>query len=281
MAGQASEQSYFAKVDNKQWTSNGKLYRIFKTCIEFKLECDQALYKTIVHLKFDDENLLKRPIEQLLKQTITMAKNNQSALLMLSGAKLDLVNNLQDTKLEVRLPHDSSISIDNRFTWYKGEHMLESFNRLKTFNSGVEQMHVRANIDADTLRLESTLSWQEKTIRLNQNIQKKVFDGVYLTSSVEKNNNEVTVIANLTGPYSGDTTGVIEFELLPNLEQGSGKNNNYKDDQKVELSPYEYKSWQQTFLLPEQSNQPIAIEIKAKLQVDGEGVLLSEFINLN
>lgn len=275
-AGQPDEKTYFAKVDEKQWTSNGALYRIFRTCVEFNLNCDAKLTDTINGLKLDDEKRVSRAIERLLTQTIDLTDQNQAALTMLSGAKLNLVSNLDDIKLEVRVPQDTAINIDNQFTWLQGEQEVESFNQLKTFNSGVEQLHVRMNKNADKLKLNSNLNWKGRTIELTQSIKTQVFDGVYLTSNLTKDNGQVTVTANLTGPYSGDTKGKIEFELLPNQQQSQGK-----QIQQVSIAPYEYKSWQQTFQLPAQSSQPLAIEITAKLVVDGEDILLSEFIYLN
>ena len=270
---QPSRADYLSQPDHKQWTSNGQLYRIFKTCQNFNLACEDEVLSTIAKLSNNNEAQLANEVQALLQSTISLANNNADALLSLSGAKLTLLSNMDDMKLEVALPANTQMNIDNQISWQHQQQTIETLNQLKVFNSGTEQLHIRDNTAANTLEVNSVLQWQGQTFEIKQTTDKRQFDGVYLTPSITREGDLLTVSAKITGPYSGNTSGTIDFELLPNLNAKLAK-----FSQPASIAPYETKTWQQSFKLTQIPSQNLAVEITATLEVDGEGVQLSELI---
>ncbi len=270
--GQPPKSDYFTQPDAKQWTSNTQLYRLFKTCVEFNLNCPEQLSQSISKLALEPKQA--EQIAQLEKQIIAITKDNDEALLSLSGLAFHLVHNNDGLRQEVDVPATTSANINSEFTWLQGEQKLETFTQLKRMSAGSQQQIIRDNNKADKLAVKNTIEWQGQRFVVEHKTDKQAFDGVYLTPNIKFDNDTLTVSALLTGPYSGETEGTIKFELLPN--ESSVK----LSEQAVKLSPYQAKTWQHSFTLAKGDTQQ-AIEITADLVVDGEGVLLSEMIYLN
>ncbi len=269
---QPSSDSYFAQVDAKQWTSNLELYRIFKTCIEFKLDCPAKLKTAIKDLAKVDELI---DIQQIHQRVLEQASNNDLALLSLSGLKFYLVHDEKGLKQEVDVPDNTSVNINSQFAWWADKKKIETFAQLKKLNSGSQQLLIRENREAHKLTVRSNIEWLGNKFAVEQQTTKGEFDGVYLTPELTIVDGRAKVTATLTGPYSGDTNGTLSFELFPNISATKIANH------QVTLAPYESKAWQHTFTVPDDNNHQQAIEVTADLVVDGEGVLLSEMIYLN
>lgn len=268
---QPNTQDYYALPDRKQWTSNTKLYRMFKTCKEYKLSCPERLTASIAQLaQKQDVN-----IETLHAQVLALISNNPKALMSLSGLQFHLVHDKRGLRQEIDVPNDTSANVNNKFTWWQAETELESFSQLKRVSTGSQQLAIRTNNQADKLTVRSDIEWHGYKFSFSQSTNKQGFDGVYLAPEYRLQDGQLHVFATLTGPYSGDTGGTITFELLPN------KGSETRISQRVTLSPYESKTWQQSFSVPEVFSDSQAVEVTADLVVDGEGVLLSEMIYLS
>ena len=268
---QPSTQDYYAQPDRKQWTSNTKLYRMFKTCQEYALKCPSQLTTAIAKLA------QSKPanFDELYAQVLALSHSDAKALMTLSGLNFHLVHDKHGLRQEIDVPKGTSAQVNNLFTWWHDDKELENYTQLKRISTGSQQLAIRSNNQADKLTVRSDVEWQGNKFSVTQSTNKKGFDGVYLDPEISLNNGELSVTATLTGPYSGNTDGTITFELLPN------KNAATLASQKVKLSPYESKTWQHSFTLPDVVNEGQAVEVTANLVVDGEGVLLSEMIYLS
>lgn len=269
-ANQPNADSYYAMPDHKQWTSNSKLYRMFKTCVEFNLACPQDLMT-----KVDELATGHTPdIALLHEQIMALASDQPEALHSLSGLAFHLVHDRNGLRQEVDVPANTSADVNNEFTWWQGDKKLESFAQLKRVSTGSQQHAIRTNNKAEYLTVNTDVEWLGNKFTVTQSTKKQAFDGVYLAPKVEYQKDQLSISATLTGPYSGITDGTITFELLPS------KNSATTASQKVKLSPYESKTWQHSFALPQSPKAGQAIEVTADLVVDGEGVLLTELIYL-
>jgi len=270
-ASQPNAEDYFNLPDYRQWTTNSKLYRMFKTCKNFDLACPEQLTESIRNLANNNVD----NTEQLHSEILKLAQNNPAALTSLSGLKLSLVENNDELIQEVFLPESTSMNINSQFSWRKDNKELEHFNQLKRFSTGTQQLFIRPNNKADELQVVSNIEWQGTKFELTQTTDKHIFDGVYLIPYYQKDGNKIHISAELTGPYSGETSGTLTFEILPS--DSSAKTLKTVE---VTIAPYETKSWQHDFAL-QNTEHTSAIEVTADLVVDGEGVLLSELIYIN
>ena len=274
LAEQPKNQDYFKKVDEKQWTSNTRLFRIFKTCLDYNLDCPSSLEQELLNASKSSQDSSER-LERLENKVAQLAAGNSEALLSLSGLSFDLITHNDNLYLEVGVQEPVNSNVTSEYTWLKKGKQLEIFSQLRTVSQGRQQFSIRNNSEADELRVSHFIEWQGHKLEIKRSTPKPFFDGVYLSSNWRKQGDELEINVQLTGPYSGDTQGSLSLQLLPSL------NEEQVQTVKVELQPYEKKNWRFAFKPIEEKSQNSAIEIKANLIVDGEGVALSEFIYLN
>ncbi|MCF6433956.1 hypothetical protein [Pseudoalteromonas sp. MMG022] len=99
----------------------------------------------------------------------------------------------------------------------------------------------------------------------------KSFDGVYLNVS---NNNTLTI--NITGPYSGNTQGMLDVSFYSFQETTHSQQ---LWSEKIDIAPYETKLWQPNIKNLSKLTQGILL-ISAIMEVDGEPIRLQKSIVL-
>ncbi|KZN67599.1 hypothetical protein [Pseudoalteromonas luteoviolacea] len=116
------------------------------------------------------------------------------------------------------------------------------------------------------------LHWQGTDQQGAIDIKPHRFDGVYLNAALQKQQLEIA----LSGPYSGATTGQLDVKFLPYATPISTP---VLWQDKVEIAPYESRTWQPKLPNVTQLAHGI-LEVTATLDVDGEPILLKQQIKL-
>lgn len=276
-AQQGSRADYFAKPDDKRWTQGSKLYRIFKVCEAFQLPCPSRLKTLIAEQQHITEGAAnsqahRLAVDALEQDVIQLIGNNDNALYVLSGIQSTLLVDKNGVSQRIYVPTQVQGNVNSHFSWLQQGKEIEQFAQLKRLKQGSQRLNIRNNANADMLAVHSQFEWQGQKFSIAQRLNAQPFDGVYLTTETAQTEQDIKLTVKLTGPYSGATKGRLTATLLPEIAQAQQQ---VKD---VSIAPYQTKSWQ--FILPRPNNKVDAIEIVAQLEVDGEGIELSDFIYL-
>lgn len=265
------------------WTSNNKLYRVFKTCIEFQLDCEPSLSHLIKQLANVPQFKLNDQVEQLFQRVLHQIKDNEAALQALAGLRLSFTQTSSNLEVNVNWADEQPPKANMQLF---PENSVQNAISVKP---DLSKGHARFEFvdpmfqSATQVNFASKFNWRGHTFSSNQVVNLPLFDGLYLTVDHQIDAGMLTVSAQLTGPYSGLTNGQLVFELLPNALGLIGSSpaevatDNHRTIRSVKLEPYQKKQWRATFKLDNKSN---AIEVSANLDVDGEGIHLRQLIHL-
>ncbi|WP_065978324.1 hypothetical protein [Pseudoalteromonas lipolytica] len=254
------------------------LNRVFKTCQQherFIPQCDLELSNILAKLpsiELHDE--ASSELEFLENQYITTLNN--TGFSTLSGVKSDIYYHQQKPFLRVVNPTGSSLEITAQVSLIDSADKLIKTHQLKrNLTSGTHNISLLTEINADKITIAQTLKWKSLTHQTTLSKRVTPFNGVEFNVVKTKEHEDHWLVAfNLSGPYSGETTGdIILTSTL--FEQATPAKSQQKS---VDIAPYEQKTY--TFKVTK-TDKPKQISVKAILNVDGEPIRLIQELTLS
>lgn len=253
------------------------LSRVFKTCQQHTVhipQCDLKLSKILAKLpSLDQHETANSELEALEKHYITTLGNTSFSTL--SGIKSDIYYHQQQPFLRVVNPTDSSSEITALITIYdSADKPIKTHQLKRNLTSGTHNIALPAVSNADKITVEQTLKWQ--SLKQQTTLIKPVtpFNGVeFNLTEVKEHEGYWLVKFNLSGPYSGKTSGKITLTST-SFEQASIVEPQQKS---VVIAPYENRTY--TFKVTK-TDKPQLISVIAILNVDGESIRLIQELTL-
>jgi hypothetical protein len=277
---------YFSRRQKNQQTAEGlvniwgypkmpQLRRLFNTCQRHPTLIDNCRHKTEAILsKLSDGSHSSTAEAQSLLFSAYLATGQDELLQDLSGIDMQVAYHRQQPFLRVENPADTELRLGGTVAWTNSEgeqvcsetveHLLPGGTHNIDFPVCNGSTHITINLKRN---------WQNLQDHFTKTYAVAPFDGVYLDADVSQDDRNLNIRTRLTGPYSGDSNGQISFEVFP-----TSAVLNSRQQRKVSFSPYDQLEVEQSFVLTPGYHGPVAIQVQAEVEVDGEALILRKHL---
>lgn len=259
------------------FTDYDKLTRLFQSCQQATNElvnCAPELASLMTQLP--NKNNHSALIDSL--NTLFLKYKNSlgdDALSLLSGINSQIYYHHGEAFLRIMNPSDAAVNVTEKVNLLDASgQLLSSEILLQVVNPGVSNITLPQHLSADSIIIEQQLNWHDLTHKSRLKAPLNAFNGVQLSlSHSTTTEGELLVIATLSGPYSGATTGTISLTATA----FSQPINAIPQQQNVVLAPYQQQTY--SFTLPLSKQQQL-VTVTALLDVDAEEVKLQKHLTL-
>ena len=256
-----------------------KLQRVFRSCTakpsisEFCQSTLQLAFANLTDLQ--QHGQIQKSLDKTEADIIEQLKQtaNPSLAATISGISSTISYNQQQPYIRIINASEAKAETLAQLRWLDSQGQLIKQQSLTSFTSapGINNLVIDQVEGADKIELSSQLKWQGLTLQQQQLASVKPYDGVYLSSQVQSEGTTLTLKAQLTGPYSGESAGKLHFEVLP-----SDAVLNSRHSEQISFKPYETVQKQHVFTLNPDYQGTIETRVQAEVDVDGESILLSQ-----
>ncbi|MFC3031406.1 hypothetical protein ACFOEE_02540 [Pseudoalteromonas fenneropenaei] len=262
----------------------GELYQIFATCVDYSAllpNCQAALTPLFTQVTSPAQHArLDTTLNDLMHRWQTkLAKQHQGeAIALLTGTAVQVAYHRNQPFVSLSTQSQTPPHFEGKVEFYgKDGQAIASHPINAQLDAINKQLALPTITHADTLAITGNLHWPEAKVAVALHAPTTPFDGVVMHSNALKQAQQLTVEVNLSGPYSGASSGNVKVSYRSPTTSDSQT----EQQQAITLEPYGQHKLSFELTLPQETTANDVVFIEAVLDVDGEPLKLTEQLRLN
>ena len=261
----------------KKWSDKGSLFRACEQGKAHFTDCPKAMENLFNHaFEHGKDSAYQALVQQMQASFVAELRATQrgdlaSTLVASTLANLALTIEHHQNQPFLRVMNGSAYPAEMAFVQDENWKLQQASTGTMVFEPQSDSyISLQMLSDAKDMQVEANVNWQGLNFRLRDRNSVQPFDGVNLQADYSRQKDALSVSVKLTGPYSGQSSGAVRFEIYPSDAAAEPV-----QVLPVAFAPYQVVSEVARFDLRPQVTE-VKIRVVADLVVDGEDIQLSE-----